>query len=158
MSYREKLKERLIWEEGLRYSPYKDTAGVLTIGVGHNMDANPLPRYMMDYLTEHGRLELTHVMELLEKDIDYAEKGARALFEGFNDFSENRKIAIVDLVFNLGLAGLRKFVTFGAAVRNGQWDAAAGALKNSKWYRQVGRRADGIIALIKEGGDNVGVA
>lgn len=150
MSYRAQLKERLIWEEGLKYSPYKCPAGFNTIGVGRNMDTNPLPKSMQAYIDEHGRLELTHIMALLEKDIDYAENGARTLFEGFNDFSENRKVAIVDLVFNLGLAGLRKFITFGAAVRNLQWDAAAAALRNSRWYRQVGKRADGIIALIKD--------
>ena len=149
MSYRELIKERLIWEEGLRHEPYLCPAGKRTIGVGHNMDANPLPKSMHAYLDEHGKLELTHIMALLEKDIDYAENGARSLFEGFNDFTENRKVAIVDLVFNLGVAGLGKFITFGAAVRNGQWDAAAAALRNSRWYRQVGKRAESVIALIE---------
>ncbi len=151
MTYRDLLKERLIWEEGLKYSPYKCPSGFNTIGVGHNMDANPLPKSMQAYLDEHGKLELVQIMQLLEKDIDYAENGARKLFESFNDLTENRKVAIVDLVYNLGVAGLSKFITFGAAVRQQNWDAAAAALRNSKWYKQVGKRAIGIIALIKEG-------
>lgn len=152
MSYRELIKERLIWEEGLKYRPYKCPAGFNSIGVGRNMDANPLPKSIQAYLDEHGRIELVHVMQLLEKDIDYAEKDARDLFESFNDFSVNRKVAVVDLLFNLGRTTFSKFITGISAIRNGNWDAAAAAFKNSKWFRQVQReRAEGIITLIREG-------
>ena len=30
-------------DEGVRYSPYKDTVGIDTVGVGHNLKAKPLP-------------------------------------------------------------------------------------------------------------------
>jgi lysozyme len=151
VSYRNILIDRLIWEEGLKYEPYHCPAGKLTIGIGHNLEANPLPKGMQKELDENGKLSLPSIMQLVNKDIDYAEQDARGLFESFNDFSQNRKVAIVDLVFNLGVAGLRKFITFGAAVRNGQWPAASAALRNSKWYRQVGKRAESVIALIENG-------
>lgn len=149
---REALKERLIWEEGLKRKPYLDTMGIKTIGVGHNMMANPLPQWMQEHLDEHGELEEYMVFTLLEKDIDKAEQAARKIFDSFNEFSDNRKVAVVDLLFNMGATTFSKFITTIAAIRNGQWDAAAAALKNSKWYRQVQpARSEGIIKLIKEG-------
>lgn len=151
MSYRDHLKDHLIDFEGLRYEPYHCSAGKLTIGVGHNIEAHPLPKWIQAYLDEHGKIELTMILALLEKDIDYAEQDARALFESFNDFSSGRKVAVVDLLFNLGRTTFSRFITTIAAIRHQQWDAAAAALKNSKWYRQVGRRAVEVIRLIKEG-------
>lgn len=151
MSYRELLKEMLIDEEGLRYEPYRCPAGKLTIGVGHNMDANPLPKGMQDELRQNGKLSLQSILQLLEKDIDYAELDARKLFDGFNDFSVNRKAAVVDLLFNMGLGTFRKFVTTIASIRHGNWDAAAAGLTNSKWFKQVGHRGPKIVALIKNG-------
>jgi lysozyme len=152
MSYREALKDRLIWEEGLKHKPYRCPAGKLTVGVGWNMDANPLPKSMQVYLDEHGELTLIMIMELLEKSIDKAEQDARSLFESFNDFSDNRKVAVVDLLFNLGRTSFSKFINTIAAIRHGNWDAAAAGLKNSKWYKQVQpERAEGIVKLITEG-------
>ena len=149
MSYREVLKEHLIDEEGLRYSMYKCPAGKNTIGVGHNCDANPLPRSMQEYLDTNGKLTLQMILELLEKDIDKSEQGARQLFDGFNDFTENQKVSIVDLVFILGRTGLSKFITFGQAVRSGNWYAAAQSIRNSKMYRQIGNRGEKIAKLLE---------
>ena len=151
MGYRDILKEHLIDEEGLRYTPYLDTVGVQTIGVGHNMVANPLPNSMQNELLTNGKLTIQMIMELLEKDIDKAELGTRKLFENFNDFSENRKVALVDLVFNMGVGGLSKFFGTLAAIRSGQWSTAGECLRNSKWYKQVGTRGPKVVRLIVEG-------
>ena len=152
MSYRDQLKDDLIFDEGLRYTVYKDTLGYNTIGVGRCIDTNPLPAYAKAELEANGKLSLTTILELLEKDIDKAEQNARKLFESFNDFTDNRKGALVNLLFNLGITTFSKFITCIAAVRNGQWGAAGAALKNSKWYRQVQKtRSERIIRQIIEG-------
>lgn len=152
MSYREILIDRLTWEEGLKYTPYHCPANKLTIGIGHNIEANPLPRGMQQELDETGKLSLVSIMQLVNKDIDHAEQDARKLFESFNDFSENRKVATIDMIFNIGISGFRKFITTIAAIRMGNWDAAGKGLRNSKWFRQVQKeRAEGIIELITKG-------
>lgn len=139
-------------EEGIRYSIYKDTMGIDTIGVGHNCMSSPLPQYMQEYYAKNGKLTLAHIMELLEKDIDKAEQGCRKLYDNFNDFTENRKVALVDLCFNLGSGSLAKFLTSNAAIRSGNWEAAGAGFKNSKWAKQVGeKRSNGIIELIVHG-------
>ena len=40
----ERLTETLIRHEGLRLEPYRCTEGKLTIGVGHNLDDNPISK------------------------------------------------------------------------------------------------------------------
>jgi lysozyme len=39
----QKLIAELRRDEGVRYSPYNDTKGIPTVGVGHNLNAKPLP-------------------------------------------------------------------------------------------------------------------
>jgi lysozyme len=152
MSYRDTLKDNLIFDEGLRYEYYLDPVGIKTVGVGHNCQSSPLPQYMQDYYAENGKLKLEHIMELLEKDIDKAEQAARKIFDSFNDWTTNRQIAIVNLLFNMGPTTFSKFITTIAAIRNGQWQAAGAALRNSKWFKQVQpSRSERIIKQITEG-------
>jgi lysozyme len=38
-----KLDAELSRDEGRQHSPYRDTEGHMTIGIGHNLDVAPLP-------------------------------------------------------------------------------------------------------------------
>ena len=69
-------------------------------------------------------------------------------YRWFHKLSLNRKIAMVDLTYNLGLPKLRTFKVFWWRISHGYYHGAANALKDSLWYSQVGRRAKHIIKLI----------
>ena len=49
-----------------------------------------------------------------------------------------RQYAIIDMAFNLGAGGLRKFQRFLTAVRAGEWTRAADEIRASRYYRQLG--------------------
>jgi lysozyme len=149
MSYRDILLKNLIQEEALRTKMYKCPEGFNTIGAGHNCDANPLKEPFATYLKENGELTVDMVKLILGEDIEDAETDARKLFPDFNHYAENRQVAIVDLVFNMGLSRFSKFVRTIQAIRSQQWDLAAKGLRESKWFRQVGDRGPKIINLIK---------
>ena len=147
MSYEDILKRCLIQDEGCRKEPYLDTEGHWTIGIGHNLDAHPLPKDWTIPLTDEQIDKLFHV------DIFVAIKAAQRIFRGcFDDLSDNRKAAVVNLLFNMGETTFSHFVTTIAAIRNGMWEAAGAGLKNSKWYGQVQRsRSERIIEQITKG-------
>ncbi|MGX2009448.1 glycoside hydrolase family protein, partial [Enterobacter asburiae] len=72
------------------------------------------------------------------KDVQTTETGLRSLYPGYNDFSDPRKTALVDMGFNLGVPKLKKeFVKFNDAVNRGDWNAAA-----DESHRTIKQRGD----------------
>ncbi|KAH3697099.1 hypothetical protein DPMN_084585 [Dreissena polymorpha] len=52
------------------------------------------------------------------------------------------------MVFNLG-GKLRQFVKLGEALDARDWHKAADEMVNSKWYGQVGKRAERLVARMR---------
>ena len=90
--------------EGRRNKPYKDTAEPpkTTLGVGWNMDANPLPDDIQEYLNANGEITDEMVDRLFSISLDRATVGCKDLFPDFDNFSDNRKMALIDFTFEMG--------------------------------------------------------
>jgi len=145
------LYEFIEKHEGRRKKPYRCPAGKLTIGVGHNIDANPLPIDIKRHLEEFGYIDNEMIDRLLNTDIRHAVADCQVIFPQFNTFSDNRRMALVDFVFQLGFTGARRFVRSVKAINAEQWDDAARYMAESEWARQTPARAAEVIKLIKEG-------
>lgn len=126
--------------EGRRNKPYRCPAGRLTIGVGHNMEARPLPRDMQAFLDKHGYITDGMVDQLLITDLGDAMRDAIEVVgaQVWDTLTLARQYAIIDMTFTLGAGGLRKFRRFLAAVRAGEWTRAADEIRASRYYRQLG--------------------
>ena len=137
--------------EGRKHKPYRCTGGKRTIGIGHNFDDNPLPPHIADYLKKNGQITDDMVDELLETDILHATADCCVLFPGFDSFSERRKMALVDFVFQLGFNRARKFIHSIACINIGRWEKAGEQMRKSRWAEQTPNRAHEIISMIEEG-------
>src|SRR2546426_700050 len=51
------------------------------------------------------------------------------------------QIVVADMIFNLGEQGFLGFSDLVGALKSGEWAAAADAMRDSKWFGQVGDRA-----------------
>lgn len=120
----------------MRLHPYKDTVGVLTIGVGHNLDEG---------ISEHA------AMFILEEDIAAHEGDCRREFRWYSGLDACRQDAVTDMCFNLGIARLLGFHRFLAAMETQQWDTAAMEMLDSQWAGQVGGRATELATMIRTG-------
>jgi lysozyme len=145
----EQLERDLIRDEGLRLKPYKDSVGIETIGVGHNMQAKPLPAYMQAKLEKDGCITEHDAHVLLETDIAEHTKELDLNMPWWNDMTEPRQRALANMCFNLGIQGLLGFYNTMKLMRLGEYEKAAANLAMSKWAKQVGPRAARIIAVIK---------
>lgn len=135
--YRERLTQQLILHEGERLKPYRCTEGFITIGVGRNLDTKGIS-------LEESRF-------LLANDIADAERDARVFFPEFGYLSVNRQIVLIDMAFNLGLGGLLKFRKFQYALERSNYTEAAREMMDSKWAKQVGKRAERLAEMMKNG-------
>lgn len=145
------LKQQLIRHEGLRLKPYKCPANHNTIGVGHNLDANPLPDVLSHHLDVFGCITEDMAFELLEQDVAQAVTDCNRLYKDFDKFTERRKHALIDFVFNVGFRTAKSFYNTNRAINRGDWEAAAKGLENSLWYRQVASRGPTIVEMVRNG-------
>jgi len=151
MTITDDLRNLLIRHEGLRLKSYQCPAGKRTIGVGHNMDANPLPDMIQHQLDTFGSITEDMAYALLDDDLQTAIKDCQFLYRDFEKFSAARRNALVDFLFNVGRRTARTFERTNRAINRGDWEAAAQGFEKSLWFRQVGFRGPEIVKMIREG-------
>lgn len=123
-----KIRKMLQADEGIAYRPYRCTSGKLTIGIGRNLEDKNLSENVINLM--------------LEEDVQEAEKGARQIFgEQFDTFSENRQLALINLVFNMGIKTFSTFINTIALMKAEKWVDASVALLDSRYAKQVKGRA-----------------
>ena len=132
------LREMLKRHEGLRLKPYRDTQGYLTIGYGWNLDANPLPADYAACLRVTGAITEAMADHLLTISIDMAERDCRGIYPGFDRFSEARRAALINFLFNLGSTRALKFKKMRKAIEAEDWEEAANQVNDSDYWRQLG--------------------
>lgn len=145
------LRDMLTLHEGKRKRPYRCSAGKLTIGVGHNIEDEPLDGYMSSYLEKHLYITEEMIQELLDKDIEDAITDCVKLYPDFDSFSENVQNALIDFLFNVGYKTASTFKQTNKAINRKDFDTAADLLLKSKYAKQVGKRAVDIADLLREG-------
>lgn len=132
-------------DEGVEASPYKDTKGILTVGVGHNMQSSPLPDGWT-FPLDDGQIDALLTSDLLSvfDDLD------RNL-PWWSDLSDVRQRVLANMAFNLGITKLLGFKNTLVAMRQGRWDAAAQGMLNSAWASQVKGRATRLATMMRTG-------
>jgi len=137
--------------EGLRLTEYKDTTGHRTIGYGWNLDAKPLPTGMGKIVD--GKLTITEAEAdvLLETSMhqhwdELAEK--RGFVHNLNPW---RQAVLLDMAFNMGVPTLLTFKNTLSLIAAGDYDGASRLMLESKWAKQVKRRADILSEVMRRG-------
>lgn len=134
---RQKLRSLLTTHEQFKQFPYHDTTGHLTIGIGRN-------------LTDRG-ISQTEAFALLDDDISYFCSRISHACGYFDALADNRKIALVDMCFNLGVNGFLGFNNMQSALERGDYEMAAQEMLDSKWATQVGERAVTLANIVRTG-------
>jgi len=131
------LRTELIRDEDLVLTPYQDSVGVWTVGVGHNLQAKPI----------------THdtAMVMLEHDIRDSEESLDRISETWRTLDGVRQRVLLNMVFNLGEDGLRGFRNMWSAVDAADYEQAAHEMLDSRWAVQVGVRATRLADMMRTG-------
>lgn len=131
------LIERLIVSEGIRLKPYRDTVGKLTIGIGRNLDDNGISTAEARQLCVN---DISDVMDDLDRSLPW-----------WSSMNEVRQLVIAEMCFNLGLTRLKTFELALGAMRIRKYNTAAEEMLDSKWARQVGKRAEKLSKMMRTG-------
>jgi lysozyme len=139
------LREQLERHEGLRLKAYHDSVGKLSIGVGRNLDDKGISRAEAMVMLDN---DIAEHCALLDKYLPWW----RAL-------DVVRQQVIANMAFNMGIGPSAehpqgKLLTFRNTLDNvqrGLYDEAAGGMAASLWARQVGKRAQELIEMMRTG-------
>lgn len=127
----------LIADEGLRLDMYKCSGDKWTIGVGHNLEAKGISEKV--------------AMMILDEDIRDASRDAVSLVEDFYSLSDNRRIVLVSMVFQLGKRGVSNFKNMIQAINIGAFNVASAEMLDSRWATQTPARARRLSEMMKRG-------
>lgn len=127
-------------EEGLRLTPYRCSMKKLTIGYGHNMEANPLPADIAAYLAAHGAISTEMAERLFAAKFADVERAARGLVK-WDSLNETRKAVVASMIFQMGEGGFMAFRTTRRLIDAGKYARAALAMLKSRWEDQTEDRA-----------------
>ena len=133
----EAVKTLIIEHEAYRKYPYRCSAGRLTIGMGRNIESKGISP--------------NEALMLLENDIKECAEDLREIFPIFDGLSEKRQHVLIDMRFNLGASRFRGFKKMIAAVQAGDDEGVIREMKDSRWFSQVGRRAQRLIGMWADG-------
>ena len=140
--------DKLIDHEGMVLTVYKDSLGIDTIGIGRNLKDRGISREELDYL-DIPNMEVVYEHGISEADARYLALNDIAIVENelcrvhtcVENLDSVRQLVLMDMAFNMGVPRLCKFKLMWNAIHEQNWEAASREMLDSRWARQVGRRA-----------------
>ena len=142
------LRKQLEIDEGVVHEIYLDHLGYPTFGIGHLVTDDD-PEYGADVGT---KVDEARCIEAFESDLESVLSDCKILYPNFDDLPEEAQQIIANMMFNMGRPRLTKFKMMKDAVDNGDWNEAADQMVDSRWYAQVGKRAERLVDRMRNVG------
>ena len=121
--------------EGLKLQAYLDTANHWTVGYGRRCEKGAV-------------MTKEQAESALADDIAKAEQGARRVFPSYDSQPQHVQDVLVEAVFQLGAAGMRKFVKFGQAIQSRDYALASACLLDSRFHKQCKARCEALAGKL----------
>ena len=150
--------DKLIEHEGLVLTVYQDTLGIDTIGIGRNLKDRGISKEELDYL-DIPNMEVIYEHGISEADARYLALNDIAIVENelcrvhpcVEELDSVRQLILMDMAFNMGVPRLCKFKKMWNAIYEQNFEAASLEMMDSRWARQVGKRASKLSSAMKSG-------
>ena len=127
-------------DEGLVLHAYNDSLGYLTIGYGRLIDKR-----------KNGGISEQEAEYLLSHDIAYKLGQLYAQLPWITQLSDVRKAVLLNMSFQLGVAGLMGFKNTLAKIEAGDYEGASNSMLQSKWATQTPARAKRMAEQMRAG-------
>lgn len=132
------LRYRLKKHEGVRLKPYRDSKGLLTIGVGRCLETKGITNDEVDFLLQNDMVE---AIRLVKERLPWTW-----------DLDDNRFSVLVEMAFQMGIGGLLTFSNFLSYLLQRNYQMAALAMLDSKWAKEDSpKRALELSEIIRGG-------
>lgn len=127
-------------DEGEKLSAYQDHLGYWTIGVGILIDS----RKGGGLLPEESEFIFNNRLRLLEQELELRLPWVKKL-------DPARRGVLVNMAYQMGIAGLLGFKNTLALIERGEYGKAAQEMLGSKWAQQTPARANRLSVQMRSG-------
>ena len=141
----DQLRKELERDEGVKYEVYHDHLGYPTFGIGHLITDDD-PECGASVGTE---VSSDRVQEAFDSDIESVLSDCERLYVQFEHLPEEAQLIIANMMFNMGYTRLSKFKGMKRGVDARNWEEAADEMVDSRWYKQVSKRADRLVVRMR---------
>lgn len=156
------INNMLISDEGIKLKVYWDSMGYPTVGIGHlifrkkSREMRSILSKLSDDLGKPTGASITRADadQLFARDLAKVQSEISknsTIAPAYSRANASRKMALINMAFQLGTGGLAKFTTTLGLMAQGKWPEAAVAAKQSSWAQQTPGRANRIALIIKNG-------
>jgi lysozyme len=147
-------------EEGRRLERYQDPKGIWTIGIGINLE-DPYGKTLCTMAGVDHDAVLAGTASLTDAQCDLMYRGAvldviswmARLIPAFRSLDGSRRVALLDMGYNLGETKFGKFERTIAAANAGNWTETAAEALDSDWARELPERSARDAGMLHNGGD-----
>lgn len=129
------------FEEGRRKVGYLDSRGIPTIGIGHTGKEVYVGLVWTDQQVDAAFL----------RDYDTAAHGLLPALPWFSTLDEVRQAVLISMAFQMGVHGVLGFPKALAAMRDRNWNQAAGELRASDWHTETPARCERAARAVETG-------
>ena len=137
----EQLREELKEDEGCKYEIYLDHLGLPTHGIGHL-----ITEWDEEYEKPVGTpVSEERVNNCFQSDVHVTIDECKKLYDNFDDLPEEVQLILCNMMFNMGRPRLSKFLKLNDAIANENWLEASIQMEDSRWHKQVTKRANRLI-------------
>lgn len=152
MISKETCVQRLAQEESIVYKPYLCPAGKKTIGIGRNLEDNPLTEEEQKACGDiEAGITKNAAFLLCRNDVDKVFKQLNDKLPWWKNLSDDRQWVLVSMCFQLGITGLLKFKKMLLKLSTGYWRDAAEECLDSGFAKQCPKRAKRNAKCIETG-------
>jgi lysozyme len=142
------MAARIELHEGDRHTVYDDATGQ-PIVPGSRVVGNPTIG-VGTLLSSPGGITEAECRMLFQNRLTLARRGASTL-PVYAKLDLVRQNVLVEMVFQLGLGGVKAFTHMLSALDGGDWSAAASEMRHSRWHAQASERVDELATIIETG-------
>lgn len=141
----ETVEDLLCFEEGYRADPYYCSEGYPTIGIGTRIGPKgaALVNYQMHWSRDVAYAHLREEVKAIEDKI-----GGYPWFQRCNG---PRRAVLVSMAYQMGVSGLLGFRNTLQLIGAGDYVAAGGGMRQSRWYKQTPARAERHARVMESG-------
>ena len=169
MSFTPQYLDLLRKFEGYFAEPYICPAGKCTIGYGTNLEAHrkfiPYPdirdgnltgKALKNMLINRGmRWDKSKADEAMIEELTETHEALLKKCSAYKTLLDKgeqcRADALLDMAYNMGVASLLTFKNTLPKIEAGNYAAGVEGMRNSRWYKQVGRRSKAVCHMMETG-------
>jgi lysozyme len=147
----EKIIKRLEFHEGCVLKTYLCPTGHKTIGIGHNIESRPFTEEEKKAIGDWEKgITRNMAYMICRNDVNLCLEKLKTL-DFWKSLDEERQYALIDMCFQLGWSGLKKFKKMLEAIRVKDYSEASRQCLDSNYHKQTPKRCERIAKLIKTG-------